>query len=801
MTRLELLLLATHVRHGALELSRGRRTRKCALIRPDDVPPCIALVLSQQTIGKGGGLLACKPAVEEQQRLRRHRGDIAGTDGPCHVRAVETLEERKLKLPLEKHIHGSSCTLGGLRIFPVRSRRNGPPDDLTLEARKETTPAHTQVELAACGQHGVSHCLRLETLQVLTPEVRARGIEPRGTFPVTCGAAVGGRRDDLAMQALEPPAVFDELAGQPVQELRMAWRRPGAAEVARRRDNAAAEVMPPEAVDHHAGGQRVLLARHPLGEDASAPRRFPLLARRRQLDAMLAKDDRKGRGDLFGRTPGVAAQEHVSRRSHTAAFADRQDPIERRLLFEDLPSRLLQSFLGGSLLLAERGGELLARQGKYFFAAGRLEPCLLDTLARRGLESLELLLGFLPACLVVALPRVDGLRAVQGRQHGVLRTQLRLRVRPQVVEEGEHGVVVVLAQRLGLVIVAASTAHRQAKEGLGGGAHDVIEFLVALGAAVLVGAGVEDSKTVVTRRDERSRRHVVQLVAGELLENETIVRLRLVEALNDVVAVSRSERFLPVELVAVRLSVAYKVEPVASPALPVARACQEPVDHSLIGIRSGVVEKGVHVLGRGWQSGQIEGHAAQQRAIVGRWVRLEAHLLEARQHEGVDGIVGCGSARETRWGRAHERLKRPVLAVLVGDDQGRLVRFHSLLCRPGGALQHPSLERCDLVRGELVLVLLTYLLVALQDLDQDTRVRVARLHGRAGRAAVQQVPASVDTQLTLLTARAMTGVALLDEDRTDLLLEERLRFAPLRRGVLVGDGALFGDGAREEEQR
>ena len=53
----------------------------------------------------------------------------------------------------------------------------------------------------------------------------------------------------------EMPAVRDELAGQPIEQLRM--RRPFAAsaEVARRGDDAAAHVKLPEPIDFDAGQQ------------------------------------------------------------------------------------------------------------------------------------------------------------------------------------------------------------------------------------------------------------------------------------------------------------------------------------------------------------------------------------------------------------------------------------------------------------------------------------------------------------------------------------------------------------------
>ena len=66
---------------------------------------------------------------------------------------------------------------------------------------------------------------------------------------------VDGAGHDQLVDRLEPPAVADQLAGQPVEQLGMRRRLPLLAEVARRGDDPAAEVVLPEPVDDHPGQQ------------------------------------------------------------------------------------------------------------------------------------------------------------------------------------------------------------------------------------------------------------------------------------------------------------------------------------------------------------------------------------------------------------------------------------------------------------------------------------------------------------------------------------------------------------------
>jgi hypothetical protein len=90
----------------------------------------------------------------------------------------------------------------------------------------------------------------------------------------------------------------------------------------------------------------------------------------------------------------------------------------------------------------------------------------------------------------------------------------------------------------------------------------------------------------------------VEVVCGNLFEDEAVVGFVLVEGPNDVVSVGEREG---VRVVAVKdgshaVGVAGNVEPVAAPAFAVARVVEEAVDESCEGVWSGVVLEGDDLL-------------------------------------------------------------------------------------------------------------------------------------------------------------------------------------------------------------
>lgn len=144
-----------------------------------------------------------------------------------------------------------------------------------------------------------------------------------------------------------------------------------------------------------------------------------------------------------------------------------------------------------------------------------------------------------------------------------------LTVTVDAAHEPQQRVVVGLAQRIELVVVAARAADGQAQERRAGGDHDVIE-IIELRDHRAVRFVVPDVQAVKAGGDQRlpqRGRHLRRLcefvldqfVAGKLLLDEAVVGLVRVEGVNDVVAVTPRVRLRTIALVAVAFGVADEV--------------------------------------------------------------------------------------------------------------------------------------------------------------------------------------------------------------------------------------------------
>ena len=95
---------------------------------------------------------------------------------------------------------------------------------------------------------------------------------------------------------------------------------------------------------------------------------------------------------------------------------------------------------------------------------------------------------------------------------------------------------------------------------------------------------------------------VGQQIACKLLDRELVVRHVLVVGLDHPVA-PRPHRPQAVDVVAVGVGVAGKIEPLHRHALAIVRRGQQVVDTLLVGVGRLVGQKGVHFGGRGRQAG------------------------------------------------------------------------------------------------------------------------------------------------------------------------------------------------------
>ena len=92
---------------------------------------------------------------------------------------------------------------------------------LTGCERTETRPSDLKIKLTADRQHGIPDRLTFKASGRKAPEKHRVGIR-RQTIAAGLGRLlVGFRRNDEAVQRFSAPTACNELAGQPIEQLRM----------------------------------------------------------------------------------------------------------------------------------------------------------------------------------------------------------------------------------------------------------------------------------------------------------------------------------------------------------------------------------------------------------------------------------------------------------------------------------------------------------------------------------------------------------------------------------------------------
>ncbi len=110
-----------------------------------------------------------------------------------------------------------------------------------------------------------------------------------------------------------------------------------------------------------------------------------------------------------------------------------------------------------------------------------------------------------------------------------------------------------------------------------------------------------------------------QLIACELFQQKTIVRLVGIQGANHVVAVTpgHGTDLIGRELSSFRIGIAGEVEPVAAPALTIAGRGEEAINHLVVGVGLRVGEEGLGLSGRRRQASQIKVSTTDQRELAG----------------------------------------------------------------------------------------------------------------------------------------------------------------------------------------
>ena len=229
-----------------------------------------------------------------------------------------------------------------------------------------------------------------------------------------------------------------------------------------------------------------------------------------------------------------------------------------------------------------------------------------------------------------------------------------------VPEERGHRVELALRDGVELVVVAGGAADGQAEEDVADGLGPVlgVDRLVLLRHhPALVGGDVVALKA---GGHELVEARLGQEVAGHLLDDEVVEGLVLVERPDRPVA-PREHLAVVVDVDAVGVAVAGRVEPVAGAVLAPVPRPQQPVDEGLVGVVRGVVQVGREEARIGRQPRQVEGRPAGQGALVGLGRRGQPLGLEPRENEAVDGVARPRLVGHRRGRVLGDGFERPVL--------------------------------------------------------------------------------------------------------------------------------------------
>ena len=218
--------------------------------------------------------------------------------------------------------------------------------------------------------------------------------------------------------------------------------------------------------------------------------------------------------------------------------------------------------------------------------------------------------------LELLLPLLQGGLSAVGGGVGLPHRGLGVIVPVLPVEGRKHGlerVVVVLRDRIELVVVALGALDRDARERADRVGHHVVAVEVPGDLAVGLRLGHLTVADLIPRAggDEPNRLLAVgcvrmEHVARHLLLDELRIGLVGVERPDHVIAIGPGVGPGLVLVVAVRVAVVDDVEPVPRPALAVPGRDEQPFDELFVGLRVGVGDEGLHLVGRGRQADEIE---------------------------------------------------------------------------------------------------------------------------------------------------------------------------------------------------
>ena len=165
------------------------------------------------------------------------------------------------------------------------------------------------------------------------------------------------------------------------------------------------------------------------------------------------------------------------------------------------------------------------------------------------------------------------------------------------------------------MVVAPGAAQRQSEEGCAGDVDEVRQLILALHEGQVDVRTLDD--VVGTGNKEPGAQLVSDGVSCDLLADEFVVGLVIVEALDDVIAVTPRAGSPPVGFEAVGFSETYDVEPVPRPALTVTITLERFFDQPLPGAGLLVRDEGLDFPGSGGKAVHDQAEPANKAGAVG----------------------------------------------------------------------------------------------------------------------------------------------------------------------------------------
>ena len=352
--------------------------------------------------------------------------------------------------------------------------------------------------------------------------------------------------------------------------------------------------------------------------------------------------------------------------------------------------------------------------------------------------------------------------------------------RPGSVEHSENGVVILLADGVELVVVAARARDGETLKRLGNHVDLVVRPLDPVLQRIhrlepmLHHAEVSRSQEGLVDAQCRVHSGGGEQVACQMLPDQLVVGDVGIQGPNQVVAVTPRVGRVRIAFAAMGLAVADQVHPVAGPVLAELGRVEKLVHQVLVGAWRGVGDESPDLSGEGRESSQIVGEAADQSVSVRSRRRFQSLLLQSGQDEAVHGVQRPTGAGHRGRGDGANRLPGPV-AALAGFQVESFTRIRRDRrgIGPGGSHPDPFDEGLDLRirqgaggrhQGR----------AALDAVDQGALVRLAGNDGRSRDTPLDQVVAPVQPQTgeRRRGIGAVAFVAVVGQQGTDLFFEE-----------------------------